>query len=322
MLGIGEDLRTTQAALGMLGIPSKVIDIPTKQISEKIRKEADSDPENLAPYSINIFCMTAEEHARVVLELGYKIINERYNIGYWPWELSKWPQEWEPLFSLTDEVWASSKHTYDIFKKSAALNKSPKVSYLPLCIEELRPLKTKEKIVSRKKFNLPPDKKLIICSFDGRSSFWRKNPWGAIHAFQKAFSDRSIFNDCVLVVKTMNASSDLKENKKLKRLAASDQRITLLDAKLDRKDLIRLYGCCDILLSLHRAEGFGRIIAESLLLGLKVVTTDYSGNKDFCTGDSVYKVSYIKTFVPEGTYTHARGKSGQNRLSTMHLKNF
>ena len=124
----------------------------------------------------------------------------------------------------------------------------------------------------------------------------------------KAFSDRSIFNDCVLVVKTMNASSDLKENKKLKRLAASDQRITLLDAKLDRKDLIRLYGCCDILLSLHRAEGFGRILAESLLLGLKVVTTDYSGNKDFCIGGSVYKVSYIKTFVPEGTYTHARGQ--------------
>ena len=45
---------------------------------------------------------------------------------------------------------------------------------------------------------------------------------GAIHAFQSIFGP-SIFNDCVLVVKTMNASSDLKENKKLKKLAASDQ---------------------------------------------------------------------------------------------------
>ena len=47
--------------------------------------------------------MTAEEHARIFLELGYAIFSERYNIGYWPWELAT-GQSPESLFGLVDEV--------------------------------------------------------------------------------------------------------------------------------------------------------------------------------------------------------------------------
>jgi hypothetical protein len=35
-------------------------------------------------------------------------------------------------------------------------------------------------------------------------------------------------------------------------------------------------------MSLHRAEGFGRSLAEALQLGMHLIATDYSGNTDFC----------------------------------------
>jgi glycosyltransferase involved in cell wall biosynthesis len=37
----------------------------------------------------------------------------------------------------------------------------------------------------------------------------------------------------------------------------------------------------DILLSLHRSEGFGLPMAEAMLLGRAVVATDWSGSRDF-----------------------------------------
>ena len=41
-------------------------------------------------------------------------------------------------------------------------------------------------------------------------------------------------------------------------------------------------------LSLHRSEGFGRGIAESLPLGVDVIATAYAGNTDFCTDGHVW----------------------------------
>ena len=48
--------------------------------------------------------------------------------------------------------------------------------------------------------------------------------------------------------------------------------------------MLALYGCCDVFLSLHRSEGFGRCMAEALQLGVGVIATAYGGNTDFCTG--------------------------------------
>ena len=55
-------------------------------------------------------------------------------------------------------------------------------------------------------------------------------------------------------------------------------------------ELLSLYGCCNVFLSLHRSEGFGRGIAEALLLGVDVIATAYAGNTDFCAGPLAHPV--------------------------------
>lgn len=306
-LGIGEDVRTCQEALERVGVPTAIIDISTKHASKEQREKARKEFDSYAPYAFNLICMTAEEHARIVLELGLAVFNERYNIGYWPWELSKWPREWLPFFGLVDEIWGSSRHTYHAIKESIGKNNRPSTLYIPLGVSRILPITTKKRISVRNTYELPRTDLIIICSFDGRSSFWRKNPWGAIQAFQRAFPIKNDF-ETSLVIKTLHASVDPDEWEKLNETAKHDQRIQLIDASLSREEILNLYGCCDVLLSMHRAEGFGRILAESLLLGLDVVATNYSGSTDFCHAENYYPIDYELTSVPDGAYPYAAGQ--------------
>ena len=64
-------------------------------------------------------------------------------------------------------------------------------------------------------------------------------------------------------------------------------------------------------LSLHRAEGFGLLLKQGILLDKFVVATDWSGSKDFMTGPMAVPVSYNLVPVadqdgPFASYPHLR----------------
>ena len=65
---------------------------------------------------------------------------------------------------------------------------------------------------------------------------------------------------------------------------AEGPRIVLIAETLPRDELLSLYVCCDVVLSLHRSKNFGRGMAEALQLGVDVIATDLGGNTDFFTG--------------------------------------
>ena len=89
--------------------------------------------------------------------------------------------------------------------------------------------------------------------------------------------------------------------------ADEDPRIILIAESLPRNELLALYGCCDVFLSLHRSEGFGRGMAEALQLGVDVIATNFGGNTDFCNGPLAHPVQWRKAPVPRGSYPHADG---------------
>ena len=57
-------------------------------------------------------------------------------------------------------------------------------------------------------------------------------------------------------------------------------------------DMSGLMAAVDIVLSLHRSEGFGLVPAEAMQLGKPVVATGWSGNMDFMNAHNSAPVSF------------------------------
>ena len=112
-----------------------------------------------------------------------------------------------------------------------------------------------------------------------------------------------------LLIKTFPPRRFSAEWEWLQARAAEDSRIVLIAESLARDELLSLYGCCDVFLSLHRSEGFGRGMAEARQIGLDVIATDFGGNTDFCTGPLAHPVQWRKSPIPRGSYPNADGHS-------------
>ncbi len=273
-LGIGEDVRMAAKSLYAAAIPFTVINYePGSSISQNDRS-IEAWVGTKFRFSINVFCLTALEHFRFYVENGSKIVSPYYNIGYWPWELHKWPANWNHCFLLVDEVWASSEHIINSVRSAGFENST----LMPMAVSTPEPTLSKSHL--REMLNIHESTTAFIFSFDGNSSFRRKNPLAILTAFNQAFPKNR--KDVALVIKCMRADPEGDEWLEIQSSAELDERIIIINEVLTKAQVIELYRACDCFVSLHRAEGFGRGIAEALLLDLDVVTTNYGGNIDFC----------------------------------------
>jgi glycosyltransferase involved in cell wall biosynthesis len=110
------------------------------------------------------------------------------------------------------------------------------------------------------------------------------------------------------LIKTSNAHRHADALRSLMDESGGDPRIVIRDDLLPRDDLHALQRCCDAYVSLHRSEGFGLGMAESMLLGKPVVATAYSGNLDFMTPDNSVLVPYRLVPVEAGDYAFGEGQ--------------
>jgi glycosyltransferase involved in cell wall biosynthesis len=298
-LGIGEDIRQMALALEGEGIPVCILDFaPGKNISQ-----ADDGAERLmseqALYGINLFCLTGIETTRYVCERGLSTLEGRYNIGLWPWELPDWPENCRHAYACVDEIWGISDYTANAHRFAAPRPVIP--MGLPV---ELGPVGAQ----TRKDFGLPEDAYLYCLAFDINSSAARKNPEGLIAAFQKAFPIGGR-EKVGLVLKVSHPETGCALWKRIRRAAQRDQRIHLVERTMRRPELLALFNACDCFVSLHRAEGFGRGLAEALLLGKQVVATNFSGNTDFCHEPRVALVRHRMQPLKPGDYMWGEGQS-------------
>jgi len=223
----------------------------------------------------------------VFMQKGAAVFEGYRNIGWWPWELAVFPKAWRPYaFELVDEVWASSQFLFDMY--SAATTKPVKLVPLAVSVDRMQPH-------PRKHYGLPAKTFLFLYIFDFNSSVARKNPLAAVQAFKQAFkpADKTVG----LVLKTMNTKPNNPEWQAFVKECQTDKRIHLITDTLDRPAVLGLINACDAYVSLHRAEGFGRTIAEALLLGKPVIATNYSGNTDFMKKGTIslqYELSDVK----------------------------
>jgi glycosyltransferase involved in cell wall biosynthesis len=95
----------------------------------------------------------------------------------------------------------------------------------------------------------------------------------------------------VLVLKSINSSIDLENLERLKQVV-DGLNVRIIDGHLDRDDIRALFASSDSFVSLHRSEGFGLGLAQSMYLGKPVIATAYSGNMDFMNINNSFLVKY------------------------------
>jgi glycosyltransferase involved in cell wall biosynthesis len=220
-------------------------------------------------------------------------LDHRRVIGMWAWELPVVPKNWSYGARFTHEIWACSRFTADALEHLAP-GRVRVVPY-PLAATSL-PVEG-----SRADFDLPADKIVVLTVFNLSSSMARKNPLGAIAAFRAAFGDSAGH----LFVLKLSGTEAYQDDLALIREAIGDAtNIRLMTETLPEPRLRGLIAASDIVLSLHRSEGFGLIPAAAMLLGRPVVATGWSGNLDFMSAESSALVScrLIPAIDPRGTY--------------------
>jgi glycosyltransferase involved in cell wall biosynthesis len=202
-------------------------------------------------------------------------------IAVWYWELESVPAAWHAHMQWPDEVWAPTHYIAEAFRPIVTCPVVPMLPGVSVPAFERKP---------RSAFGLPDDRFLFLFNFDMRSVMARKNPLAAIAAYRRAFraDDRVHF-----AIKVSRGDSRPDDFRQLKR-AAADTGVTLIDQVLPRGDLLALLASADAYVSLHRAEGLGLGMAESMLLGVPVIATAYSGNLDFMTAETAKLVPSIK----------------------------
>ena len=201
-------------------------------------------------------------------------------IALWYWELEDVPAEWLPQMQWPDEVWAPTAHLAAAFAKCVSVPVRPMLPGV-----ELPQFLSK----SRDELGLPAGFVFLV-SFDMGSVMARKNPLGAVAAFAEAF--RGGRDGVHLVVKVSRGDTRPDDLEMLQSAVAATPNATLIDRVFSRNDVVALLHSADCYVSLHRAEGLGLGMAESMLLGKPVIATDYSGNRDFMPIGTAYLVRY------------------------------
>lgn len=271
-LGIGESARCMVRAADAAGLPSALVELrlPVKSSRGDSTYAARVQEDN--PHPVNVIHLDPPGARDIDHHHGPGFRAGRYNIGYWAWELPEFPDSWTPYFDYYDEIWCPSE-----FVREAVAMKSPvPVITMPHAISFAPSTETCAAL--RARLRLPQERFLFLFAYDLNSYSARKNPQAVIEAFR---ASGLATKGASLVIKTHSPAGNERDLESLRQAVADLPETVLITETLARAELYALQSACDCFVSLHRSEGFGLAIAESMYLGKPVIATDWSAPSEY-----------------------------------------
>jgi glycosyltransferase involved in cell wall biosynthesis len=278
-LGMGEQGRIVVRAVELSGIPFSTI-TSNRNESRKFHPHQDRQSEIRRP--VNIFVINADQMVNWKELPEFRDISQHPTVGVWAWELEDFPNEFSHVFDTLQEVWTISE-----FARKAIQQQTEKpVHVLPMPISRINI----QEIAKHNPFSeTTREHPYFLSIFDFQSSMDRKNPIATIEAFKRAFNkDENV----KLVIKTINGNLWPKQKKILSNATLGYENIHIFDQYLERAEVLSLIKNSLAYVSLHRSEGYGLTLAESMELGTPVIATGYSGNMDFMDENNSLLVDY------------------------------
>jgi glycosyltransferase involved in cell wall biosynthesis/SAM-dependent methyltransferase len=292
-LGLGQAARLYVQALHAAGVPVRTttveVNLPDvvgpdgRRAQVKTTDFADLHVEGELPF--NLICVNAPELPAFHAELGPEFFEDRYTIGVWAWEVDVVPASWDRAFALVDEIWVYSRYVEEILSH---------VSPVPVVRVPL-PIVAPAPGGDLSGLDLPAGFTFLFL-FDFYSTLARKNPLGLVEAFARAFEPGE---GPQLVLKSHNGDFKPDRLARLQDAIGGRPDIHVVDRFLSEPDMAALMRRADCYVSLHRAEGFGLTLGETMALGKPVIATGFSANLDFMTAENSYLVRHSETLVGE-----------------------
>ena len=303
-LGVGESARCMVRAADAAQIPTALVPL---KLNCKNRQGDDSFAARLQeenPHDVNVIHLDPPASRDIDHHHGRAFRAGKYNVGYFAWELPEFPDNWAASFDYFDEIWCPSD-----FTSAAIVMKSPlPVITMPHAISFSPPAGTLAQL--RAKFVLPEDKFLFLTLFDLNSYSARKNPRAAIEAYRRAaLASEALAKEAALVVKVQNVAGNEADFAALQESVRDLPATVLITGTLPRAEIYALEAACDCFVSLHRSEGFGLAVAESMLLGKPVISTDWSATAEFVNGENGCPVRARLVTLEQSHGPYAKGST-------------
>lgn len=289
--GLGTTARHTARCLLEAGVPLSLHNLdsfcPAGDLTEELSR---LEPhfvggEPAADCPVAIYSMPVADFPRLKQPTAATQQRGTLHAGIIWWETTKLNPQWSVALARLDAVVG-----YSGFVTGVAANTLPLTPVLtgrqPLYLPEgIRP--------DRAGLGLPDHATVFLASLDPNSDPVRKNPVAVIAAFRQAFADQAA--DVRLVLRLNNAEATDVGRETLRQLieaAAGDPRIGFATVPLSYRAVLTLYASADVHVSLHRAEGLGLGMLESMRLGVPVIATGWSGNMSYMDQRSACLVRY------------------------------
>lgn len=239
----------------------------------------------IGPHGLMIVHANPPECRTALAMLGSHRLRHRRLVASWAWELDRVPGHWIKSAKLFDSIWAPSEFSAAALRRSGVSN----VHVVPHPVTMERQTQHGER---------RDDVLKCLCAFSATSGYQRKNPEGALNAFSEAASD---LPNARLIVKAANLDQAPDGGRLLRAAAVKDKRITLMTETLSDAAMDALIAASDVVISLHRSEGFGLLGLQAMLAGKALLITDWSATTAYTSPETAALVGYELVAAREGS---------------------
>jgi hypothetical protein len=292
-IGLGVTARNIARALQRHGVPFVIADVdhgfgggrhPIGDLEGHVARHSDE-----LRYPVSLYVIPLAFFETLFESRPWLLAPKRLHVASLWWEASQLPPRWIENLSRLDAVVAGSGFLVNLAANGLVLT--------PV-IEAHHPLELPPGIVAdRAAFGMPADATVFAASFDPNSDPARKNPLALIQAFRLAFPPG--VDDVRLAIRMNNAATNFGRAtmEAMTQAAAGDARVSFLLEPMGYEAILSFYAGSDVYVSLHRGEGLGLGLMESMALGKPVIATAWSGNMSFMDYSCGCPVRYRKAPV-------------------------